>query len=201
MSFQSNKIRQLWFPITILAFIVLTVGWILAGVVYPDNVQGNDLGSGVQNTPTLTALPTEIPAPTPPAVATETQSVVLPTETPSGNCTYSIFFWSTNSDAWRIENIVLGKLSYTKVEAIEILQKAEPSPTERLLGQFFSTLLNTLHGADSAEIDSTMLKVRDWLIMNPPGIGLSESEQLELEFLPDASSGLQSRDYWTWSLQ
>jgi hypothetical protein len=181
MSFQENKIRRLWFPFTILAIIVLTVGWILAGVVYPNSVQGNDSVSIIEDTPTPPELPTEIPTSTSTQVPTETEIVSIPTETPSTNCTYTQVYWGTNSSAWRIENIVLGNLSFTKVEAIEILSKSEPTPTELLMGQFFTALLNTLNGADSAEIDSTMVKVRDWLILNPHGIDLSESEILEVE--------------------
>jgi hypothetical protein len=108
-------------------------------------------------------------------------TIIPPTETPSGNCTYSIYYWGTNAAAWRIENIVLGNLSYSKVEAIEILNEAQPTPTERLMGQFFTALLNTLNGADSEEIDATMVLVRDWLILNPHGIDLSDSEIREIE--------------------
>jgi hypothetical protein len=80
-----------------------------------------------------------------------------------------------------IENLLLGNLSYTKGEAIEIMALEDPNPTERLMGQFFAALLNTLKGAESSEIDAVIVKSRDWLILRPHGIDLSQSELLEIQ--------------------
>jgi hypothetical protein len=180
MSFQIDKLRQLWFPFAILAIIILTVGWILAGVVYPNNVQGNDQVLVVRDLPTATVIPTEVPTLTLTPIATATDEASTPTATPTGNCTYTMIFWRMNSAAWRTENIVLGNLSYTKAEAIDILSLEDPNPTERLMGQFFTALLNSLNGADSSEIDPAMVKARDWLILRPHGISLSEIEIVEV---------------------
>jgi hypothetical protein len=185
MSFQVNKIKQLWFPLAILAIIVLTVGWILAAVVYPNNVQSSDQVLITPDPPTATAVPTEVPTSTPSPIVTATVVTSTPTPTPAANCTYSMHFWRTNSDAWLIENIVLGNLSYTKVEVIAILESEDPSPIERLMGEFFTALLNTLNGADSAEIDSIMVEARDWLILRPHGLDLTEAEIVEIEDLAD----------------
>lgn len=181
MSFQVNKIRRLWFPFSILAIIVLIAGWILAGVVYPNYLRSNNPVAAASSTPTITFSPTVIPTSTSTPVPTITPTIILPTETPSINCTYPQIYWASDSDAWRIENIILGNLSLSKAEAIEILNLTEPTPTERLMGQFFTTLLNTQNGADSTVIDQTMVTVRDWLILNPYGIDLSASELLQIE--------------------
>ena len=185
-----NKIKQLWFPLAILAIIVLTVGWILAAVVYPSNVQSSEQVLIAVDPPTTTAVPSEVPTSTPSPIVTATVVTSTPTPTPIANCTYTMEFWRTNTDAWLIENIVLGNLSYTKVEAIAILENEDPSPIERLMGEFFTALLNTLHGADSAEIDSIMLEARDWLILRPHGLDLTEAEIVEIEGLAD-----QLQDY------
>ena len=196
MSFQVNKIKQLWFPLAILAIIVLTVGWILAAVVYPNNVQNSNQVLITPDPPTATAttMPTEVPTSTPSPIVTPTVVTSTPTPTPAANCTYTVEFWRTNTDAWLIENIVLGNLSYTKVEAIAILESEDPSPIERLMGEFFTALLNTLHGADSAEIDSIMVEARDWLILRPHGLDLTEAEIVEIEGLAgqiqDYNSGI-----------
>ena len=42
MGLSGYKIRQLWLPFLILAVVILAISWILAGVVNPSNVQGND---------------------------------------------------------------------------------------------------------------------------------------------------------------
>jgi hypothetical protein len=185
MSFQVNKIKQLWFPLAILAIIVLTVGWILAAIVYPSNVQSSDQVLITPDPPTATAVPTEVPTSTPSPIVTPNVVTSTPTSTDTDSCTYSMHFWRTNSDAWLIENIVLGNLSYTKVEAIAILESEDPNPIERLMGEFFTALLNTFNGADSAEIDSIMVEARDWLILRPHGLDLAESETLEIEAYAD----------------
>lgn len=181
MSFYSTKIRKYWFPFIILAIIVLAVGWIVAGVIYPSNVQGNDQELPTPIPPTATDSPTGTPTSSPTAKLTSTATTNAATATPTYNCTYSMYYWSTNSGAWVIENLLLGNLSYTKIEAIDIMALEDPTPTERLTGQFFAALLNTLKGADSAEIDAVIIKARDWLILRPHGIDLSQSEILEIE--------------------
>jgi hypothetical protein len=95
-----------------------------------------------------------------------------------------------NTDAWVIENIVLGNRSYNIVEAVAILDSEDPSPIERLMAAFFSTLLNTLNGADSTEIDPAVVEARDWMILRPHGIDLSEAEILQIENLTN-----QLKDY------
>ncbi len=192
MSFKVNKIKQLWFPLAILAIIVLTVGWILAAVVYPRNVQSSGQVLITPDPPTATAVPTEVPTSTPSPIVTPNVVTSTPTSTDSDSCTYSMHFWRTNSDAWLIENIVLGNLSYTKVEVIAILESEDPSPIERLMGEFFTALLNTLNGADSAEIDSIMVEARDWLILRPHGLDLAEAEIVEIEDLADQLQGFNS---------
>jgi hypothetical protein len=181
MSFYTDKVRKYWFPFIILMIIVLAVGWILAGVIYPSNVQGNDSVAPSAIPPTPTKIPTSRPTATPTVKMTSTMEAVAATATPTYNCTYSAYYWSTHADNWVIENLLLGNLSYTKNEALEIMMLEEPTPTERLMGQFFAALLNTLKGADSFEIDAVIVKARDWLILKPHGVDLSLSEVQEIE--------------------
>ena len=181
MSFQGNKIRQLWLPILILALIILALSWILAGVVYPNNVQGNDEVVDTPTQVTTTASPTVTSTRTP--LPTQTRSVDenTPSATAIYNCTYTLHYWRNNPDSWMIENIVIGNLSFSKAEAIVILDIEFPNPTTRMVQQFFAALLNTLKGADPADIDQTMVEVGDWLIIHPPGIDLTEAEILEVD--------------------
>ena len=181
MSFYTDKVRKYWFPFIILMIIVLAVGWVLAGVIYPSNVQGNDLDLPTPVPPTPTTKPTSTATASPTVEPTSTETSIAVTATPSNNCTYSAYYWSMREDAWLIENLLLGNLSYSRSEAIEIMQLEEPTPTERLMGQFFAALLNTLKGADSSEIDAVMVKARDWLILRPHGVDLNPSEIQEIE--------------------
>lgn len=192
MSFYSEKVRKYWFPFIILMIIVLAAGWVLAGVIYPSNVQGNDqeLPTAVPPTPTQSPSPTLTSSPTISVSSTATEVAATPTS--SNNCTYSSYYWSHNESSWMIENLLLGNLSYTKIEAIEIMSLADPNPTERLMGQFFAALLNTLKGADSSEIDAVLVKARDWLILRPHGIDLSQSEINEINSYTEQLSGFNS---------
>jgi outer membrane biosynthesis protein TonB len=84
-----------------------------------------------------------------------------------------------------IENIVIGNLSFSKAEAIVILDIEFPNPTTRMVQQFFAALLNTLKGADPADIDQTMVTVGEWLIIHPPGIDLTEAEIIEVDAMAE----------------
>ena len=185
MSFQGNKIRQLWLPFLILALIILALSWILSGVIYPNNVQGNDEVIETPDQVTTTASPTVTSTRTP--LPTQTRSVDenTPSATAIYNCTYTLHYWRNNPDSWMIENIVIGNLSFSKAEAIVILDIEFPNPTTRMVQQFFAALLNTLKGADPADIDQTMVAVGEWLIIHPPGIDLTEAEIIEVDAMAE----------------
>jgi hypothetical protein len=185
MSFQGNKIRQLWLPFLILALIILALSWILAGVFYPNNVQGNDQVIETPDQVAPTASPTVTSTRTPLPTQTGSVDENIPSATARHNCTYTLHYWKTNPDSWMIENIVIGNLSFTTAEAIVILDIEYPNPTTHLAQQFFAALLNTLKGADPAEIDQTMVEVGDWLTIRPPGIDLTDAEILEVEAMTD----------------
>ena len=74
-----------------------------------------------------------------------------------------------------IENIVIGDLSFTKAEAIAILEIVDPDPATRLIQQFFAALLNSLKGAESSTINRTMELASDWLTRHPPGENLNQA--------------------------
>jgi len=183
MNFMENKIRQLWLPFLILALVILAISWIVANIVYPSNVQGNDLDLVILEQQTPTVSPTATTTRTSTPVSTRSVSTSTATSTAENICTYTMHFWSANPDSWMIENIVIGNLSFSKTEAIEILEIKNPDPTTRMLQKYIAALLNTLNGADSSDIDLTMLKVGDWLIIHPQGDILTPAENLEVEAL------------------
>ena len=195
MSFYTEKVRKYWFPFIILMIIVLAAGWILAGVIYPSNVQGTVRERVTPTvTPTATRTATITWTPTLTSEPTSTPTAVTATATEIKNCTYTAYYWRTNSGAWMTENILLGNLSYTKFEAIDIMSLEDPTPTERLMAEFFAALLNTLNGADFEEIDAVIIEARDWLILRPHGIDLSPAEIEQIEgftaVLADYNSGV-----------
>jgi len=194
MNIQGNNIRQYWLPFLILAIVILAVTWIFAGYIYPRNIQGNEPLPTTPHQTTSTAAFTVTPTKSIDPTSTMTSGGTTPSTTAIYNCTYTMHYWRSNPDSWMIENIVIGDLAYTKAEAIVILEIVDPDPTTRLIQQFFAALLNSLKGADSSAIERTMVLASDWLTRHPPGVNLSQEEQLEAESLADELVAYNSGD-------
>lgn len=204
---QANITRQLWLPLLIIISMVLAVSWIIAGDKILNNLQGKDQRLVIQdpgtpsaspsNTPSPSAIRTkaaftsaviliDTPTPTPSVSATRTAAIFTQKSTQSANCTFTIHFWRVYTEVWRIESVDLDNRSYSQEQAITILKIENPNlATTRLLQQYIIALLNTLKGADPSEIERTMERVHDWLILHPPEIRLTQAENLEGERFAD----------------
>jgi hypothetical protein len=191
-----NRIKQLWFPIAILAIILVTVGWILAMVINPSNVQSSEQIFIPTDPPISTIVRTEVPtstqkpSSTPTTLVTSTPTAevaeTIPTSTSELaeklNCTYTIHYWRAYTDAWGIDGFEFDNRSYSKEQAMAILNLEDPNlVTTRLLQQYFIAFLNTSNGADPSGIDRTLEQVKEWLIQHPPEAGLTQAESLEGE--------------------
>jgi hypothetical protein len=191
-----NRIKQLWFPIAILVIIVVTAGWILAMVLNPSSVQSSEQVFITTDTPLATIVQTGVPtsttrpSSTPTAVETSTQNPNATETIPSStseltealNCTYTIYYWRVYPDAWGINSFEFDSRSYSKEQAMAILNLKDPNLiTSRLLQQYFIALLNINNGADPSGIDRTLEQVNEWLIQHPPEAGLTQAESLEGE--------------------
>lgn len=206
MKSSANKSRQIWLPFLIIAAIIFTASWIFGGSEIVFSFFGNDQGLPIQESGTSTATPSG----TPTLVTSRTKSPLLSTaveiensstlalETDAAadftpepelikNCTFTIHFWKVYSGAWETNHIIFGERAYTKVQAIAILNIEDPGlATTRLMQQYITALLNTLKGADPTEVERTMERALEWLVLHPPEIGLDQSESLEGEILADA---------------
>jgi hypothetical protein len=207
MRFQPNKTRQLWLPIFISLIIVFTVSWFSGGNKIFNRFLGNDQDLVLHDISTSTTLPTDTPTQiksrmdgalnatainiradfsTTSIIATDLAAEYTPESTPTTNCTFTIHFWKAYPGAWEIENITFGNRSYTKIQAIALLNIDDPNlATTRLMQQYIIALLNTLNGADPSGIERTLDRVLDWLVLHPPEIGLTQAESLEGEILAD----------------
>jgi hypothetical protein len=76
-----------------------------------------------------------------------------------------------------IENVVIGNNSFTKAEAIEILDTEAQDEKTALLQQFFAALLNTLKGADSREIEPILLNASEWINGHSTGMAISATDR------------------------
>jgi hypothetical protein len=176
MGLTSNKIRRLWLPSLLILLVILTLSLLLSSLIYPDNIQGNS------PVPTTPLAPTASPTSTLALAATATKSSDpgdAQTQVPTSevNCTYTTTYWRDNPQAWLIENVVIGNNSFTKVEAIAILEVEAQDEESALYQQFFAALLNTLKGAESNEIESTLIEASEWINGHPAGVAISEADR------------------------
>lgn len=174
---------------------LLIVGLIVASLVIPPQDDSNPEAVVAGNptstlTPTRTSFPTQEPAQEASPTSTPFPTVTNPpasnlTPTPEKNCTYPATYWKNHPEAWLAENILIGDLTYTKEEAISILDTDTEDVPTNVLKQLFATILNILKGADPSPIENTVITTIDWLGQHSPGDQLSETDQLAGSALVD----------------
>ena len=178
MIFTSDKVRRLWLPSLVVLLVILTLSWLVSSLFYPANIQGNSLEPTIQSTPTASPIVT---IPIAQAATATMVTVIANTSTQAStstvNCTYTTTYWRINPEAWLIENVVIGNNSFTKAEAIEILETAAQDEKTALLQQFFAALLNTLKGADARDIEPILLNASDWINGHSTGMAISATDQ------------------------
>jgi hypothetical protein len=152
----------------------------------------------VTPTSTPTTTPTDTPTQTPTATPTDTAtSTPSPSATPA-DCTFGAGFWKTNPDAWPVSSITVGFVTYTREEAIEIMEMpALGDATIILFGHLVPAKLSILSGADGSSINETISAADDWLFANggvgsdPQGEAREEGIMLaaELEAFNNGTTG------------
>ncbi len=90
--------------------------------------------------------------------------------------TGTIGYWKTHPEAWPVQSIVVGNVSYTKANAIALL--STPSRGDKsidLAKQLIGAKLNVLIGNASSCISSTITAADAWLVLHPVGSNVSGS--------------------------
>ena len=141
-------------------------------------------------------------------------------------CTYTLGYWKNHPEAWPVEEIEIGGITYAKDEAIDILKTPPVGDATYILAhQLIAAKLNVANGADFDEIEVAIVEADGWLSLHPlgsdpsdpdreQGIALAEildnynngllgphhcgDETLELEVLeiPNPETCTFSMDYW-----
>ena len=146
MNYPNQGIRRWLLP----AIVILGAAVISVALIYPSLVA--DPGAEIEPT-----LPPELsPAATlaspsttaTPAPTLEEPASSTPTATPTSNCTYTMYYWLDNPDAWLVSNVEINGRSYTQAEAFSVLGSASNDTRTRVLQQFFAAFLNTLKGRE-----------------------------------------------------
>jgi hypothetical protein len=99
------------------------------------------------------------------------------------NCTLTQGFWKNHPDAWPVDTIMLGGVSYTKDQAITLLQTPpRGDATYILVHQLIAAKLNILSGADGTTVAAAIAAADLWLTTHPLGTGTPNS--------PDRQAGI-----------
>jgi CSLREA domain-containing protein len=114
----------------------------------------------VPPTPTVTPTPTLTPTPTPTATPTAT-----PTPAPGG-CVFTQGYWKNHPEAWPVNEVQLGNVTYTQDQLLAILhQPVSANGLVQLAHQEIAAKLNIANGAEGSCIEQILAAV-DALIGN-----------------------------------
>lgn len=95
-------------------------------------------------------------------------------------CTYTMGYWKNHPETWPVEEITIGGVTYTKAEAIAILEtQPRGDATYILAHQLIPAKLNVLQGADPSAVEAAIIDADTWLIEHPPGSSPSGAERQE----------------------
>jgi hypothetical protein len=85
-----------------------------------------------------------------------------------GECTRTPGYWKTHPEAWPVDSITIGGITYTKEEALEILWTPERGDKSKTLFRaLVAAELNRMSGTDVSCVESEMAAAHDWLMMHP----------------------------------
>jgi hypothetical protein len=86
--------------------------------------------------------------------------------TPQTGCTHSQGYWKNHPEAWPVEEIAIGRVTYPKTEAIAILGMSPQGgdATYILAHQLIAAKLNIANGADPSAVAVTIDAADEWLV-------------------------------------
>ena len=86
-------------------------------------------------------------------------------------------YWKNHPDAWPVETITIGGITYSKTEAIDIMdQPGKGDKTYDMFDQLVAAKLNVFNGCESSCIDQTIHDADTWLSNNPVGSNVKGSD-------------------------
>ncbi|MCX9079735.1 MAG: hypothetical protein OIN84_17350, partial [Candidatus Methanoperedens sp.] len=85
-------------------------------------------------------------------------------------------YWKTHPEAWPVQTIVIGGVTYSKTEAIVLMEKpVAGDKTFTLFPALVSAKLNVLSGADATCISDIIASADSWMAQYPVGSGVTGS--------------------------
>jgi hypothetical protein len=124
-----------------------------------------------------------------------------PTATPdSNNCTHTMGYWKNHPEAWPVEEITIGGVTFAKAAVLTILETAPGGDaTYVLVHQLIAAKLNTLKGTDPITVAVTITDADNWLSVHPLGSDPSDPDRAQgialAEILDGYNNGLIGPDH------
>ena len=100
---------------------------------------------------------------------------------PGQNCTYTQGYWKNHSDVWPLQSLMLGAVSYSESQLLQILNRpAQGNGLVILAHQLIAAKLNIANGADPTLVQQTEIDADSMiggLIVPPVGTGYLSPSQ------------------------
>lgn len=93
-------------------------------------------------------------------------------------CTKTLGYWKTHDGAWPVDEITIGKIAYTKVEAIDIMWiPSDGDKTYDMFRQLVAAKLNVEIGCESSCIGDAIKDADDWMVVYPLNSGVQAGSE------------------------
>ena len=77
-------------------------------------------------------------------------------------------YWKNHPEAWPVQEITIGGKTYTKAEALGLLEKPGKDKALTMFSSLVPAILNTLIGNDGSCVSSTITLAQDWMLKYGP---------------------------------
>lgn len=92
-------------------------------------------------------------------------------------CTRTLGYWKNHDGAWPVDEITIGEITYTKVEAIDIMWiSGNGDKTYDMFRQLISAKLNVEISCESSCIENTIEDADDWMVIHPLNSSVQASD-------------------------
>jgi hypothetical protein len=82
-------------------------------------------------------------------------------------------YWKNHPDAWPVETITVGTKTYTKAQAIALLEQVGKDKTLTMFSSLVPAMLNVAIGNDSSCVAGTITQAQEWMTTyGPAGSGV-----------------------------
>ena len=82
-------------------------------------------------------------------------------------------YWKNHPEAWPVETITVGTVTYTKAEAIALLEQVGKDKTLTMFSSLVPAMLNVKIGNDDSCVSSTITQAQEWMVKyGPAGRGV-----------------------------